>query len=231
MANRLIQHLVTSNPSSDYIARVAAKFNDNGFQVRGDMAAVIKAVLLDDEAINPHPDNHGRLKSPVERISNLYRALSNDPAPKSIKQVSQIQKPLYADSVFSFYKSSDRPTGDIQDAGLVAPEFTLATDHNLTLINNALHQITLEHKVSKKALSKNLITRFSLTKEKQLAVSDPSALIDRYNLLLMQGGMSANMKAKILAFITQLPSIDGGEQRARKALYLVMTSAQQAVLK
>ncbi len=75
IAQRLIQRLVTSNPSPQYVERVAARFNDNGAGVRGDLAAVVKAILLDAEARPAAPtDRNGKLKEPLLRLTQLWRA-------------------------------------------------------------------------------------------------------------------------------------------------------------
>ena len=81
IATRLIQQMVTSNPSPAYVSRVAAVFNDNGSGVRGDMAAVIKAILLDDEARNTAAaqanPNYGKLRQPLIRMANWVRAFDD----------------------------------------------------------------------------------------------------------------------------------------------------------
>jgi len=75
-AIRLIRALITSNPSPAYIARIATVFNDNGSGVRGDMEAVVRAILLDPEARNDAPPaNFGRLRTPMQHTTALARAL------------------------------------------------------------------------------------------------------------------------------------------------------------
>ena len=76
IGKQLIQRLVTSNPSNDYIQHVAQAFNDNGAGVRGDLRAVVRAVLLDPEARDVHPpsDNFGKFREPLLRLSHLRRA-------------------------------------------------------------------------------------------------------------------------------------------------------------
>ncbi|MCV4626875.1 DUF1800 family protein, partial [Escherichia coli] len=71
----LIQHLVTSDPTPAYVERVAAVFNNNGFGVRGDMKAVIRAILLDPEARGDvkNDPNYGKLREPVQLLTNLFR--------------------------------------------------------------------------------------------------------------------------------------------------------------
>jgi len=83
----LIQRLVTSNPTPGYIGRTAAVFNDNGQGVRGDMRAVVKSLLLDNEARNGPtlmPDRFGKIKEPLMRLTNLWRAFDAQPGPEAI---------------------------------------------------------------------------------------------------------------------------------------------------
>jgi len=232
IAKRLIQHFVTSNPEPAYVESVARVFNDNGSGVRGDMKAVMKAVLLDDHARDPvKTSEFGKLKEPVLRLTNLLRAFKVDPVKQTAGQLSAIQKPLYAETVFSFFQPEDAPAGAIQEQGKVAPEFTLATDINLAVLHNAFTKNILELGLTRKEKRKGFYNRLMLDNESKLAVSDPSALLDRYDLLLMGGSMDVAMKQRILDFVNNISIDDGGYERARKALYLVMASAQQAVQK
>jgi len=81
IAKNLIKFFVTSNPTPDYVKRVALKFNNNGNGVRGDLSAVVKAILLDREAILPYginPNNHGRYTTLVDRVFRVGRAFRSD---------------------------------------------------------------------------------------------------------------------------------------------------------
>lgn len=249
MATRLIQHLVTSNPTPAYVARVASVFNADNNGQRGNMAAVVKAVLLDEEARNPTGDNkfYGKLKEPVLRMTNLFRAFEVDPAGYIATGISNIQRPLYAPSVFSFFQPDDSHAGRIESSDKVAPEFALVSDVNQAIFRNALHKLIFETGYKKKQTNAGKFTKFHLVapdadeaseakntrKTKQyegyLAAKKPAALLDRYNLLLMGGSMDDTVKQKIVDFIKTIPADDGGLERARKALYLVMTSNQQAI--
>lgn len=258
MAKRLIQHLVTSNPSPQYIERVAKVFEADSEGQRGNMAAVVTATLLDDEARNPigvaEPNFYGKLKEPVLRITNLIRAFEVDPGLLH-NQISAIQKPLYAPSVFSFFQPDDTHTGVIADSEKVAPEFMLVNDTNQAILRNALHRLIFEigypnGQQKKKEYTKIYLippnkelstaenTRAIDTYEGNLALTNPDALLDRYNLLLMGGSMDETMKQKIVDFIQDIPVDESTDEstrqqvaleRARKALYLVMTSNQQAI--
>ncbi len=130
----LIQRLVTSNPSPEYIARVSAAFNDNGSGERGDLKAVIKAILLDPEARTceamtaPH---HGMLKEPIVRYTQFFRGMENDSPlgrywnPGFGFAESTGQFPMLSPSVFNFFSPNYQPIGQIADNDLFAPEFQL----------------------------------------------------------------------------------------------------------
>lgn len=232
LALRLIQHLVTSNPSSDYIARVSAAFNGDDSGIRGDLKATIKAVLLDPEArTEPAADdaNGGRLKAPVMRLTNLFRAFEVDPHHRLSQQIKATQIPLLAPTVFSWFQADDSAAGPIAEAGLVAPEFQLAESNDLARLHNALYQNTLEQGYRRGIQRRGRFSRFNLEREAALALADPEQLIQRYNLLLMGGTMTAQMYEALLGYLEGLPEGTSGEAKARQALYLVMTSPQQAI--
>ena len=78
ISKQLIQRLVTSNPSPAYVQRVATVFNNNGSGVRGDLKAVVQAILLDDEARNgaqKNPDTFGKLREPLLTLTHYWRAM------------------------------------------------------------------------------------------------------------------------------------------------------------
>lgn len=233
ISKRLIQHLVTSNPTPQYVERVAYVFADNGNGKRGDMAAVVRAILLDIEARDPSSvpefQFYGKLKEPVLRYTNLVRAFKVDLGGNLIGNIRNVQQPMYAPSVFSFYQPDDTQVGAIEAANKVSPEFNLVTDVNQAYVRNGLYDLIFEQGNTWKTHKKGRFGHFYLEYEAQLALDNPAALVDRYNLLLMGGNMEASMKQTIVDFMHQIPEEHGGEERARKALFLVMSSSQQAI--
>lgn len=142
---RLIQRLVKSNPSPAYVGRVAAAFENNGQGVRGDMKAVIKAILLDIEARSAEAmadPTHGKLREPMLRFAHVANAM---PLYASRSRYwnngydfyeATRQHVMYSPSVFNFYLPDFRPVGDIASQNLVAPEFKLHnTSSSITYIN------------------------------------------------------------------------------------------------
>lgn len=139
----LIQRLVKSNPSSNYIARVANVFRNNGSGVRGDLAMVVKAILSDEEARNGEAH---KLKEPLIVMANLARAMSMrgnlDGFYRDIDTANAYgQIPLGSPSVFNFYRPEDTPDGIVKDAQLVAPEFMVLNSASFKSIANILHSV------------------------------------------------------------------------------------------
>jgi hypothetical protein len=134
LAKQLIQRLVTSNPSPAYVLRVARKFNDNGSGVRGDMKAVVRAILLDSEArslaVAGQPA-FGKLTEPAVRFVAYHRAFHGRRASGyydlyDLSSPDDLgQNPLKAPSVFNFYHPDYSPAGPLTDARLVGPEFEI----------------------------------------------------------------------------------------------------------
>ncbi|RXK53424.1 DUF1800 domain-containing protein [Oleiharenicola lentus] len=234
----LIQRLVTSNPSDAYVGRVAAAFANNGRGQRGDMVAVIKAILLDAEARNlsflTDPE-HGKLREPFLRVTHLLRAcrykLSGTVLPydfgSSISENTLGQFPLSSPSVFNFYLPDYQPAGPIGDAGLFAPEFQILNSvFGITTPNNLYNLI---HTTA---------GGFSLDLAPQAAIADNAgSLVDNLDLLLTHGTLSTASREKILTAVNGITPamVPSGSTlqltRARMAAYLIVISPDFAVLK
>ena len=251
LARHLIQRLVTSNPSPAYVGRVAAVFADNGRGQRGDLAAVVRAVLLDAEARDPTiaaGADYGKLREPLLRYTALWRAfgaqgVSVSNSAGSVGGIFRFyssdsllaQAPLSAPSVFNFYRPNYRKPGEIRDRGLFSPEFQIVNDNTAIAMANRLHGAlfnsdrdvtsgrTLANTIA--ALG-NLPLDFSV--EKSLA-TQPDALVDRLDLLMMAGRMSPPMRAVLVDAIGRMPATDGGRQRVEDAVFLVASSPQFSV--
>ena len=139
IAKQLIRFFVTSTPSPAYVARVAAKFNDNGAGTRGDMQAVVRAILFDSEAaqlnVTP-PANFGKLKEPMLRLSAIFRAF-NATSASGRYQLQQgnlddidngiSQGPLQSPTVFNYFHPEYSPPGPVSAGGATGPEFEITT--------------------------------------------------------------------------------------------------------
>ena len=253
LARHMIQRLVTSNPSPAYIGRVATVFNNNGSGVRGDMRAVVRAILLDNEARDASVAQlygSGKVKEPMLRFSAVLRAFGAQGQTVSGTAgattrgllrnrgigVDMSQVIMSSPSVFNYYRPNFLPTGDLRQRGLVAPE--------LQILNEASSITTLNHLYGR--LNRvdrddtNIATttsdprfwwtqyRFNLSAEKPLAVA-PEALVDRLNLLLMGGRMPADMRTILINAAYEIPMTDGGGDRVEDLIFLIASSSQFAV--
>jgi uncharacterized protein (DUF1800 family) len=231
IGRRLIQRLVTSNPSPAYIQRVAEAFNDNGAGVRGDMKAVISAVLLDPEAVGGAKVNpkFGKLREPLLVLTHLWRVLGGKAhdgrLPYYYPESSIGQAPLSSGSVFNFFRPDYAPSGKINDQGLFAPEFQLVNDANNTRFYNELFSLTHWHYVGYQWADQSsvLININNLAKRAQT----PSNLVNYLNLVFTGNKLPATVTTPLIAYLRDLSFKDNagnGVNRSLEALYLVLSS-------
>ncbi|MEM1321226.1 MAG: DUF1800 domain-containing protein [Bacteroidota bacterium] len=237
----LIQFLVSSNPSPAYVNRVANAFNDNGQGVRGDLKAVVKAILLDEEARQCDVANapyRGKLREPIVRYSGFMRAFNAEAIGNSgewfattmddwLATVGQV--PLFASSVFNFYSPEYQPNGPIADQNLVAPVFQI---HNSTtsigFINNVQYWTFEELPFIDAGEHSELPSEPILDFDDEWELADnPTALVDRLDILLACGQLSDASKTIIVNALSQLIE----EDRLAMALYLILISPDYAFLK
>jgi uncharacterized protein (DUF1800 family) len=227
IGKQLIQKLVIGDPSPEYVTRVAAVFNDNGQGVRGDMRAVVNAILTDPEARGYARigAGYGKLREPVLFIAAAARALDTQSDGVYLAQQSgQLgQRLFYPASVFNYYP----PTYLLPDTEQLAPEFALA--NSSTAINrynfaNALAFGTIAPLATLPGAIGTTPNWSALT----AVASDPIALLDQLSAQMLHGTMSADMRAAITPAITAIPATNllG---RAKTAFYLVVTSSEYQV--
>lgn len=237
VGRQLIQRLVTSNPSPAYIARVTAVFNDNGAGVRGDLRAVVSAILLDAEARAPVASTrYGKQREPVIRFANFLRAFNARSASgrNAIHYLEDAdnglgQSPLLAPSVFNFFSPNFRPAGAIAQAGLVAPEFQITTE---TTVVGGLNFFAQLFNQGGYGWGENEL-RLDLEPLKALAAS-PDALIAELNALFFNQGMSARLQARMKTMLSAITSADPARQasrRVRAALTLTSLSPEFVIQK
>lgn len=249
IARRLIQNLVTSNPSPAYIRRVAETFNNNGQGVRGDMKAVISAVLLDVEARYgqwQQPDRFGKLREPLLKFTHLWRALDARSGNGRIGNLSTWpyleerigQAPLRSPTVFNFFKPDYSRPGEIRTAGLRSPEFQILSDSLAVGTPNRLfYEVFCYYTGSDRCWDSDApdTLQTNLARDAPLAASDPGALLDRYSLLFLSGQMSPFMRATLLNQLQQLTSAQYGSAlgrvRVQNALYLILNSPEYSIQK
>jgi uncharacterized protein (DUF1800 family) len=229
IGQQLIQHLVTSNPSSAYVGRVAAVFANNGQGVRGDLAAVVRAILTDPEArgATPPSNQFGHLREPALFITGTMRSLGGQSDGVLLRSASSAMgQPIYTpQTVFSFYP----PSYQLPGTQTLAPEFGI--DNAATALARANFINTLIMQGGAKAdptVSGSTGTSVSLSAFS--TATDDSSLIAQLNQTLMHGALPTDAANVIL------PAADAAAANstdplaaARVASYLILTSAQYQV--
>ncbi len=255
IAIRLIQQLVKSNPTPAYINRVATTFNNNGQGERGDLKAVVTAILTDPEARNcawiDDPQT-GKLMQPVERFTNLFLAFDiNTPSGKIwfrdkndlLEKVEQSF--LAAPSVFNFFSPFYAEKEVVEPNDMVSPEFqilhTTTGIHYLNTIENSVKTRPFLNRTKISDSGTSLI--YNNQDEAMLDLTDEmdifnnqglTALLDRLNLLLCRGQLSANAQVNIENTINQyMTSISSytAERAVEDAIYFIMVSPNYMILK
>ncbi len=251
VARLLIQRLVTSNPSSAYIGRVAAAFADNGAGARGDMKAVVKAILLDDEARDPamRADlTYGKLREPFLKCVNFARAFNAYSQSGwyylDAFTLDHVQEPMKSPSVFNFFLPTYTPPGALAQAGLAAPEFQIvnaasgvtAPNYFWNSIDGGLHRWGVG--------TAAYATRLNLTPELLLAApnyagnntppgpaADPDALLRRLDLVLTGGTLTPRNFQIIREAILRINvgTSEWAMRRVKLGIYLIVTSPEFAV--
>jgi uncharacterized protein (DUF1800 family) len=227
---QLIQRLVTSNPSPGYVYRVASVFNNNGQGVRGDLKAVVGAILMDYDARGSvrTEQGAGKEREPLIRLTNLLRAFNaSSPDGKfSIRNANEnfAEEAMHSPTVFNFFTPDYAAPGAIAEAGLRSPEFEITTETTVVTIANYLRRAIY----NSLGPSDDRIT-LNLSNEQALA-ANPTQLVDHLDSLLMAGSMSAAMRTILINAITQIPANNPAE-RAQSAIYLVINSPEFAIEK
>ena len=220
LGRRLIQQFVKSNPSPDYVRRVANAFNNNGKGVRGDLLATITAVLTDAEA---RPSTlgtfDGKLREPIMRLANWLRAFGATSASKNyIQPYAQDgwlgdpshgigQAPLQAATVFNFWSPDYAPPNTpIAAAGKFAPEFQAVDVLTAAGYANRMLAIIQVGNIGQRDISTTYKTEQALTDSSGLV--DPNQLILRINMLLCGGQMGKSLMTRIVNVVnsTSIPA-------------------------
>jgi uncharacterized protein (DUF1800 family) len=229
VGKQLIQRLVTSNPTPAYVARISAIFENNGSGVRGDLRAVVRAILLDDEARNAtnitNP-SFGKLRAPVIRLTNWARAFGVTSASEawSFGDTSSTTNRLgqsigRAPSVFNFFRPGYTPPNtSIAASGFVAPEFQVTNEPSVIAYVNYMQTLIQNGAGDAKGVYTDILTK----------ANDSQALIDEINLIFTANQLSA---ATITTIKTAVDAIsftatNGPINRVYTAILLVMASPE-----
>jgi hypothetical protein len=254
VARLLIQRLVTSNPVPAYIGRVSAAFANNGSGVRGDMKAVVKAILLDPEARDPaklSDPTHGKLREPFLKCVNLARAFNAASQDGwyalDTFDLDHVQQPLNSPSVFNWYLPTYSPPGMLQQAGLVAPEFQIINATSAMKAPNYFKGAIFGglHRWGYASINRGVF--LNLTQEMLMNVPaagvndpypdvealDPDALLRRLDLVLTGGTLRPRNFQIIRETMMRLgrnSTWDWPKERMTAAIYLIVSSPEFAVL-
>jgi uncharacterized protein (DUF1800 family) len=237
IARQLIQRLVTSNPSKAYVKAVAQAFNDNGQGVRGDLKAVVRAILLHTEARGDTAlvgTDQGKLREPVIRLANFLRALgaqATDAVGSSNfwylfgGDMPLGQHPLLAPSVFNFFSPGYRPAGALAQRGLSAPEFQVTTETTIVSTYNVFHGL-VNGWDEQYGLKLDVAPWTALARQIE-------KLIDRLNLVLCHQRMGTATRERLRTMLNRIPARNEWEdrQRVNAALMLLAVSPDFVVQK
>lgn len=241
IGKQLIQRLVTSNPSPEYVGRVAAAFANNGQGVRGDMKAVIRAILLDKEAradVSAGNPNAGKLREPVLRFANWMRSFNAKSSSTRFLIGNQDdplnglgQTVMRSPSVFNFYRPGYVPPNtSIASANLVAPEFQITGETSIVGYLNFMRDVIPNGTGSARDIKADYTALIALA-------DTPEKLLDQVNLLLLANQMSSNLRTQILAAVnsvaistTNTASADAAKKnRVYLSIFLTMASPEYLV--
>lgn len=242
IGRQLIQRLVKSNPSPEYIARITAVFNDNGQGVRGDLGAVIKAILLDEEARSCEvmaDMTHGKLREPILRYTDFARKIDKYSPSGKFWEVgygfmeNAGQHAMFSPSVFNFFLPDFQPIGPIAEQGLVAPEFQIHNTRTSLGYANEVHTwvvwedllgiwLEFDHEY-------NTYTDFSNLIED---AKDAEVLVNKLDMYFTNGQLTDRTRMIIKEAVeTQPITLTGLLERINLAVYLIMISPDYVVFR
>jgi uncharacterized protein (DUF1800 family) len=234
-ARQMIQRLVTSNPTPGYVQRVAAVFADNGRGVRGDLAAVFRAIWLDDEALaaaNVTSNSFGKLREPILRLAQWARTFgaSSQSGNWTVAETRDpsnrlSQSPLRSPSVFNFFRPGYVPAGSSTAASqMVAPELQLVNESTAPAYINFMQRVI----AGQESVTRDLATPYT---EEVAIAHDAARLLDRLDLLLTANQLSPESRALIRGALDAVVVTEASDaatklRRVHTAVLLVMAAPE-----
>ncbi len=228
VSKQLIQHLVTSNPAPSYVARIAAVFENNGSGVRGDLRAVVRAILLDVEARSDAiagAPSYGKLREPIMRLTGWARAFgaTSPSGAWAIGNTSSTanrlgQSPGRSPSVFNFFRPGYTPPNTaIASANLLAPEFQITSEPSVIAFVNYMQSLIASGAGDFRANYSDILTK----------ADNSAALVDEVDLLL-GAGLGATTKASIRQAVDSISTsaANGAANRVHVAILLVLAAPE-----
>lgn len=233
LGTQLIQFLVTANPSPAYVSRISSVFSNDGSGRRGNLGAVVRAILLDPEArdvqrASARP-SYGRLKEPVYRAMALARVAKMDRFDNLLWwdfgqfMDAALQEPVNSPTVFNFFRPNYQPPGLMSDNGLLGPVFQITDSYSSIAFPNRLWDM----------IDNGIFYfgsyQFQPDFTELIAIAgDTGALLDELNLLFCGGQMSAMTRGLIQDALVQLPNYERA-MRVRLAVFLATSCPEGAI--
>jgi uncharacterized protein (DUF1800 family) len=249
ISRQLIQRLVTSNPSPGYVYRVAQVFANNGSGERGDIGAVVRAILTDYEARSNSvaaTASFGKLKEPLLRATAVLRSYGADANVGRLAifnpESNLAQAALRATTVFNFFEPNFVMPGLLATSGLYAPEYQVITDTTAISIPNQLWNFIYATRSgtlggAATVNSAETTVGFNWSNATLLLARTPQALVDQFNLVLAGGALPKSITDRIVTAITAMPTSTTSTpttndlERVRSAFYLTVSVPQGAIQK
>jgi len=251
ISKQLIQRLVTSNPSPEYVARVASIFKNNGKEISGDLSAVVKAILLDDEAlrVEEHPENFGKFREPLLYFTHLFRAFHAKGKKDNRIQVDngptyqyesfnfngtgmmKQEGALEALTVFNYFAPDDTPYA-LGKQGLVAPELMLYGKKGIDdVLMGVINKNGFIYDTYSLTIDLDLSKEIAFINQKDFV-----GLLEHLDILLTGKQMSQKSKNIMINYLKNVKLNHNGnpitsEELARYAIALVITSPAYALQK
>lgn len=261
LARQLIQRIVKSNPSPGYVARVAAAFADNGAGERGDLGAVVKAILMDVEArtcAESQDEDNGQLIEPLLRITQLGKAFPLDCRKDSVYTINgedfdetpcqEIrywlngfstrnrlrQSPLGAPSVFNFYLPDHQPVGEMTSRDLYGPEYKI---HDSSTAINYINMVFLSTVWNyyggswDNDINEDLGWLSLNTSAIEPYAENPEDLYNYLDILFTRGHLSDRQRESLRDFVNDQPNWVDNWDKTRSLIFLMMISPDYTIRK
>ena len=231
ISKQLIQRLITSNPTPQYVERIASVFNDNGEGVRGDLAAVVKAIYLDNEARHYGSvlSYQGKIKEPLLKTVQFWRNL-NARSPEGYYKTWNLvdrygQGPMQSSSVFNFFRPDYQPA-QLRTNSLVAPELQIAGDATIIgTMNEHFADLVWSTAEAHTDLNPSGIYVYIINDMNTLKNNGVNYLLDQYNVLYFAGSMSSDTRQALLDLDAYFDD-DQYRERVSYLLYMIAISPE-----
>ena len=231
IGRQLIQKLVTGNPSTAYVQRIANVFKNDGTGVRGNLQAVVRAILLDSEARGSADkgDSFGSLREPVFVVTSLVRGLSGITDGNTLSDLTNPlgQRVYYSPTVFNYFQ----PDTTVQASGktLNEPEFGIHDSNTAVGRANLVYRLVYQGVAEDANLDGAVGTKLD-TQQFEPFADDPTTLVNQVNAVLMGGALPNPARDTIAAAVAAIASNPDPTKpqwrtdRAQMAVYLVASS-------